>query len=55
MGVLGRLDEGDTPPCTLFLSWLCRSESPLWRLLARSPGWVGCEGGRQVGGEAYFS
>ena len=20
-GVLGKLDEGDTPPCTLFLSW----------------------------------
>lgn len=51
-------DNGDDPlphPAPFFSPGLCHSESPLWQLLAGSQGWVGCEGGRQAGREAYFS
>ena len=58
MGALGKVQMRGPPHthCTLFLSWtqqLC--ESPFWQLLACSQGWVGSEGGRQAGGETYFS
>lgn len=47
--------RGTPHPAPCFSPGLCHSESPLWQLLAGSQGWVGCEGGRQAGREAYFS